>query len=84
MIVPKVKKKMKRNKILIVINGTNLNFVPIIITITITIVTIIITITIIVTVIVIVTIIIVIGTIIESLKAFIIILTPKEKRGGEL
>jgi hypothetical protein len=52
---------MKRNKTLTAINGTDLNFVPIIITI--------------------ITIIIIV-LFLETLKAFIIILTPKEKRGG--
>jgi hypothetical protein len=84
---------MKRNKILIVINGTNLNFEPIIITTPIIIIIVTITIIIIETITIIVTIsiivietitIIVIETMIEILKAFIIVLTLKEKRDGEL
>jgi hypothetical protein len=85
------KEKMMRNKTMIAINSTNLIFIPIIIIIItiIVIVTIIITITItiIVTITIMVTItitIIVIGTIIKILKAFIIVLTPKEKQDEEL
>jgi hypothetical protein len=81
MIVPgKGKEKLKRNKIIIIIiDGIDLNFVPIIL-----IIIIIVTITIIVSKIIIVTItIIVIGTMIvlflESLPEFIIVLTLKEK-----
>jgi hypothetical protein len=86
------KEKEKIMKIaIIIIHVTNLMFVTVTIVITIKIITTIITITIIITIIVtiIITItIIVIETIIilfiESIPAFIVILTLKEKQGGEL
>jgi hypothetical protein len=82
-VLEKGKEKMKRNKIVMIIDGTNPMFVTVVI-ITITIVTIIITITIT----IIVTLIIVIVTIIvlfpESIPAIIVVLTLKEKRDAQL